>query len=270
MGQWLSDRLGQPFIIENRPGAAGNVATEQVVRAAPDGYTLLLAVPANAINASLYDNLNFNFIDDIVPVAGVARSAFVMAVTPSVPAKTVPEFIAYAKANPGKINMASFGTGTLSHVSGELFMMRANVDMLHVPYRGSWMPDLLAGEVQVVFSAISIVIDNIRTGKLRALAVTSAMRSDALPDVPPLGEFLPGYEAVAWYGLCGPRNTPAEVADKLQETTNLALADPTLKARLADLVVEPMLMRPVQLRKFIADETEKWGKVIRAARIKAG
>ena len=270
MGKWLSDRLGQPFIIENRPGAAGNVATEQVVRAAPDGYTLLLAVPANAINASLYDNLNFNFIDDIVPVAGVARSAFVMAVTPSVPAKTVPEFIAYAKANPGKINMASFGTGTLSHVSGELLMMRASVDMLHVPYRGSWMPDLLAGQVQVVFSAISIVIDNIRTGKLRALAVTSAMRSDALPDVPPLGEFLSGYEAVAWYGLCGPRNTPTEVANKLHETTNLALADPKLKARLADLVVEPMPMRPVQLGKFIADETEKWGKVIRAARIKAG
>ncbi len=233
MGQWLSDRLGQPFIIENRPGAAGNVATDQVVRAAPDGYTLLLAVPANAINASLYDNLNF-------------------------------------KANPGKINMASFGNGTLSHVSGELFMMRASVDMLHVPYRGSWMPDLLAGQVQVVFSAISIVIDNIRTGKLRALAVTSAMRSDALPDVPTLGEFVPGYEAVAWYGLCGPRNTPTEVANKLHETTNLALADPKLKARLADLVVEPMPMRPVQLGKFIADETEKWGKVIRAARIKAG
>jgi tripartite-type tricarboxylate transporter receptor subunit TctC len=270
MGQWLSDRLGQPFIIENRPGAAGNVGTEQVVRAAPDGYTLLLSVPANAINASLYDNLNFNFIDDIVPVAGVARSAFVMAVTPSVPAKTVPEFIAYAKANLGKINMASFGTGTLSHVSGELFMMMAGVDMLHVPYRGSWMPDLLAGQVQVVFSAISIVIDNTRAGKLRALAVTSAMRSDALPDVPTLGEFVPGYEATAWFGMGAPKNTPAEIVDKLNREINAGLADPKLKARLADLVVEPMPMRPVPLGKFIADETEKWGNVIRAARIKAG
>ena len=270
MGQWLSERLGQPFVIENRPGAAGNIGTEAVVKSPPDGYTLLLAGTPNTTNATLYDKLNFNFIRDIAPVATISRNTLVMVLHPSVPAKTVPEFIAYAKANPGKINMASFGTGTLSHVSGELFMMRAGVDMLHVPYRGSWMPDLLAGEVQVVFSAISIVIDNIRTGKLRALAVTSAMRSDALPDVPPLGEFLPGYEAVAWYGLCGPRNTPAEVADKLQETTNLALADPTLKARLADLVVEPMPMRPVQLGTFIADETEKWGKVIRAARIKAG
>src|SRR5215813_7184742 len=193
MGQWLSDRLGQPFIIENRPGAAGNVATEQVVRAAPDGYTLLLAVPANAINASLYDNLNFNFIDDIVPVAGVARSAFVMAVTPSVPAKTVPEFIAYAKANPGKVNMASFGTGTLSHVSGELFMMRAGVDMLHVPYRGSWMPDLLAGQVQVVFSAISIVIDNIRTGKQTARACSDQRNAlGCTAGRPPIGRISAG------------------------------------------------------------------------------
>src|SRR5215467_13248826 len=208
MGQWLSDRLGQPFIIENRPGAAGNVATEQVVRAAPDGYTVLLAVPANAINASLYDKLNFNFIDDIVPVAGIARSAFVMAVTPSVPAKTVPEFIAYAKANPGKINMASFGTGTLSHVSGELFMMRASVDMLHVPYRGSWMPDLLAGQVQVVFSAISIVIDNIRTGKLRAVAVTSAMRSEALPDAPHWENFCRATRRLLGMGSAGPGTHP--------------------------------------------------------------
>jgi tripartite-type tricarboxylate transporter receptor subunit TctC len=265
--------LGPPWPTihhRERPGAAGNVSTEQVVRTAPDGYALLLSVPANAINASLYDNLNFNFIDDIVPVAGVARSAFVMAVTPSVPAKTVPEFIAYAKANPGKINMASFGTGTLSHVSGELFMMMTGVDMLHVPYRGSWMPDLLAGQVQVVFSAMSIVIDNTRAGKLRALAVTSAMRSDALPDVPTLGEFVPGYEATAWFGMGAPKNTPAEIVDKLNSEINAGLADPKLKARLADLVVEPMPMRPVQLGKFIADETEKWGKVIRAARIKAG
>ena len=229
MGQWLSERLGQPFVIENRPGAGSNIATETVVRAAPDGYTLLLVAPANAINATLYDKLNFNFIRDIAPVASIVRAPFVMVVNPSVPAKTVPEFIAYAKANPGKINMASAGNGTSAHVSGELFKMMAGVDMVHVPYRGSDLPDLLGGQVQVMFDPIPQSIEYIRAGKLRALAVTTATRSEALPDIPTVGEFVPGYEASAWYGVGAPKNTPAEIIDKLNKEINAGLADPKIE-----------------------------------------
>ena len=224
IGQWLSERLGQPFVIENRPGAGSNIATEAVVRAPPDGYTLLLVGTANAINATLYDKLNFNFIRDIAPVAGIIRVPNVMVVNPSVPAKTVPEFIAYAKANPGKINMASGGIGTAAHVSGELFKMMAGVDMVHVPYRGAApaLTDLLGGQVQVMFASMPSSIEHIRAGKLRALAVTTATRSEALPDIPTVGEFVPGYEASAWYGVGAPKDTPAEIVDKLNKEINAA------------------------------------------------
>ncbi len=269
VGQSLSERLGQPFIIDNRPGAGSNIGTEVVVGASPDGYTLLLATSANAFNATLYDKLNFNFIRDIVPVAGIARAPFVMAVNPSVSAKTVPEFIAYAKANPGKINMASPGIGSANHVFGELFKMMAGVDMVHVPYRGNLLPDLLGGQVQVVFVGVQSVIGDIRTGKLRALAVTSATRSEALPDVPPLADFVPGYEASARSGIGAPKNTPTEIIDKLNKEITVALANSTMQARLADLGLEPMSMTPSDFGKLIANETEKWGKVIKAANIKA-
>ena len=237
IGQWLSERLGQPFVIENRPGAGTNIGTEAVVRAPPDGYTLLLVGRRNAINATLYDKLNFNFIRDIAPVAGIIRVPLVMVVNPSVPAKTVPEFIAYAKANPGKINMASAGIGTPGHVAGELFKMMAGVDMVHVPYRGAApaLTDLLGGQVQVMFGTTVSSIEHIRAGKLRALAVTTATRSEALPDIPTVGEFVPGYEASAVFGIGAPRNTPAEIVDKLNKEINAALADPKIKARLADL-----------------------------------
>jgi tripartite-type tricarboxylate transporter receptor subunit TctC len=271
IGQWLSERLRQPFIIENRPGASSNIAVEAVVRASPDGYTLLQVVATNAINATLYDRLNFNFIRDIAPVASIARVPLVMEVNPSVPAKTVPEFIAYAKANPGKISMASAGIGTPGHVGGELFKMMTGVNMLHVPYRGSapMVTDLLGGQVQAAFDNLPVSIEHISAGKLRALAVTTATRSEALPDVPTVGDFVPGYEASSWTGLAAPRNMPAEAVEKLNREINIGLADAKVKARLAELGNVPMLMTAVEFEKFVADETEKWGKVIRAANIKA-
>jgi tripartite-type tricarboxylate transporter receptor subunit TctC len=271
MGQWLSERLGQPFIIENRPGAGANIGTEAVVRAPAEGYTLLMAGSYNATNATLYEKLNFNFIRDIAPVAGIIRTALVVVVYPSFPAKTVPQFIAYAKANPRKVNMASAGSGTLSHIAGELFKMMAGVDMVHLPYRGGGpaLNDLLAGQVQVYFASMPSSIEYIRAGKLRALAVTAATRLDELPDIPTVGEFLPGYEASLWYGIGAPRNTPVEVIDKLNETINAGLADLKLKARFTDLGGTVMMGSPADFAKLIADETEKWGKVIRPANIKA-
>jgi tripartite-type tricarboxylate transporter receptor subunit TctC len=270
MGQWLSEHLGQPFVIENRPGASTNIATETVVNAAPDGYTLLFVAPSAAINATLYEKLNFNFIRDITPIAGIMRIPNVMVVNPSVPAQTVPEFIAYAKANPGKVNVASPGIGTSVHLSGELFKMMTGVDMVHVAYKGSApsLTDLLGGQVQVSFATMPASIEFIRTGRLRALAVTTATRSPALPEVPTVGEFVPGYEVSTWYGICARRGTPAEVIDKLNREINAGLADPTMKARLADLGGITIASSPNDFGKLIADETEKWGKVIRAANIK--
>jgi tripartite-type tricarboxylate transporter receptor subunit TctC len=271
MGQWLSERLGQPFVIENRPGAGSNIATEAVVNAGPDGYTLLTVTTSNASNATLYDNLSFNFIRDIAPVAGIHRTPLVMEVNPSVPAKTVPEFISYAKANPGKINMASAGTGTGTHIAGELFKMMTGVDMTHVPYRGAApaLTDLLGGRMQVMFDNMGSSIEQIRAGRMRALAVTTATRSEALPDIPTVGEFVPGYEASGWIGVGAPKSTPAEIVEKLNKEINAGLADPAMKARLADLGAEPMSMTPADFGKFIADETEKWAKVIKFANIKA-
>ncbi len=265
IGQWLSERLGQQFVIENRPGAGSNIGTEAVVRAPADGYTLLLVAPANAINATLYDRLNFNFIRDIAPVAGLIRVANVMEVNPSVPAKTLPEFIAYAKANPGKINMASAGNGSQQHVAGELFKMMTGVSMVHVPYRGGGpaLTDLLGGQVQLYFGTTASTIEYIRTGKLRALAVTTATRSQALPDVPTVGELVPGYEASSWYGIGAPMGTPAEIVDKLNKEINAGLADPKIKARLADMGGTALTGPPAEFGKLIADETEKWGKVVK-------
>ena len=270
MGQWLSERLGQPFVVEHRPGAGANIGTEAVVRAPADGYTLLLVNPANAINATLYDKLNFNFIRDIAPVAGLIRGPFVMLVNPSFPANTVPEFIAYAKAHPGTINFASGGTGFASHLAGELFKAMTAVNMVHVPYRGQApaMTDLLAGQVQVMFDPVVSSIAHIRAGKLRPLAVTTSTRSEALPDIPTVGEFLPGYEASVWFGAGVPKNTPTEIVDRLNKEINDALADPKIKARLADLGGDVLALSPADFGKFIADETEKWGKVIRTANIK--
>jgi tripartite-type tricarboxylate transporter receptor subunit TctC len=270
IGQWLSERLGQQFIIENRPGAGTNIATEMVVRAPADGYTLLLVGPAQAINATLYEKLNFNFIRDIAPIARVIRSSYVMVVNPSVPAKTVPEFIAYAKANPGKLNMASPGNGTSPHVVGELFKMMTGVNMVHVPYRGGGpaLTDLLGGEVQVYFPGTVSSIEYIKTGRLRALGVTTTTRSDALLDIPTVDEFVPGYEASGWFGVGAPRNTPTEIIDKLNREINAALADPKIKARLDDLGVTVFAGSPADFAKHIADETEKWSKVVRAANIK--
>jgi len=271
IGQWLSERLGQQVIIENRVGAAGNIGTEAVVRSPADGYTLLLAGSFNSINATLYDKLNFNFIRDIAPVAGILRSTFIMLVNPRFPANSVPEFIDYAKANPGKINMASAGSGNLSHVAGELFKAMTAVNMLHVPYRGGApaMTDLIGGQVQVYFSTISESIEYIRAGSLRALAVATATRSQVLPDIPTLGEFVPGYEAIGWQGIGAPKNTPTDIIDKLNKDINACIADPKLKARLADLGTTPLAGSPADFAKLIADETEKWSKVIRTANIKA-
>jgi tripartite-type tricarboxylate transporter receptor subunit TctC len=270
IGQWLSERLGQPFIIENRPGAATNIATDAVVRAPADGYTLLMASPPVAINATLYGNLNFNFIRDIAPVATVIRAPFVLEVNPSVPARTVPEFIAYAKANPGKITMASSGNGSGPHLAGELFKIMAGVDMVHVPYRGEApaMNDLLGGQVQVLFGTTPVAIEHIRAGKMRALAVTTTTRAEVLPDTPNLSDFLPGYEASFWDGFGAPKNTPAEVIEKLNKAINAALADPKIKARFADLGGTALAGSPADFGKLIAEETEKWGKVVRAANIK--
>jgi len=271
IGQWLSERLGQQFVIDNRPGGGGNIGTEAVVRAPADGYTLLLVGSFNATNATLYDKLNFNLIRDIAPIAGVFRGALVMLVHPSVPARSVPEFIAYAKANPGRINMASAGIGSTSHLAGELFKAMAGVNLVHVPYRGGGpaVNDLLGGQVQVYFASTPASIEYIKAGRLRALSLTTATRSDALPDIPTVGEFVPGYEATAWYGIGAPRATPAEIVDKLNKEINAALADPRMKARIVDLGGDVLALSPADFGKLIADETEKWGNVIRALNIRA-
>src|SRR5579872_995804 len=268
IAQSLSGQLGQQFIVDDRPGAGSNLAAEVVVRAEPDGYTLLQVASPNAINATLYDNLSFNFIRDIAPVAGIMRYPYVMVVNSSLPAKTVPEFIAYAKANPGKINMASAGNGTAPHVFGELFMMMTGVKMLHVAYRGSYFSDLIGGQVQVVFSPLPSTIGYIKAGTLRALAVTTATRSEALPDIPTVGDFVAGYEASSWQGVGAPRKTPAAIIDKLNKEINAVIAEPKIKARLADLGGTILSGSPAEFGKFIADETDKWAKVIKAANIK--
>jgi tripartite-type tricarboxylate transporter receptor subunit TctC len=270
MGQWLSERIGQQFVIDNRPGGGTNIGTEAVVRAPADGYTLLMVGSANATNAALYDKLNFNFIRDIAPVAGVFRGPYVMVVNPSVPAKSLPEFIAYAKANPRKVNMASAGNGTTPHLAGELFKMMAGVDMVHVPYRGGGpaLNDLLGGQVQVYFATTVSSIGYIRAGRLRGLAVTAATRSDALPDIPTVAEFVPGYEVSTCFGVGAPKATPAEIVEKLNKEINAGLADPKMKARLADLGGEALALSPADFAKLIAEETEKWGKVIKSAGIK--
>ena len=270
VGQSLSERLGQPFVVENRLGGGGNIGTESVVRAPQDGYTLLAVLTGNAINTTLYDKLNFNLTRDIVPVAGISRGSYVVVVNPSVPAKTIPEFITYAKSYPGKINMASAGTGTGPHVAGELFNIMSGANMVHVPYRGGGpaLNDLLGGQVQVYFAISAGTIGYISAGKLRALGVTTAARSDLFPDIPTIAEFLPGYEASAWLGLGAPRGTPTEIVEKLNREINAGLADPKIKARFADLGGTVLPLSPSDFCKLIADETEKWGKVIRAANIK--
>ena len=268
LGQWLSERLGQQFIIEDLPGAGTNLATEKVVRALPDGYTFLMASSSNAINATLYAKLNFDFVRDTIPVASVARTPLVMVVNPSFPAKTVPEFIAYAKANPGKINMASPGIGSSVHLAGELFMKIAGVNFVVVQYRNSYVPDLLAGQVPLSFSPIPTTIANIQAGKLRALAVTGETRSQALPDIPTVGEFIPSYEATVWNGVVAPKNTPTEIIDKLNSEINAGLTDPKFMARLSDIGSVPKSMSRSDFGKFIVDDTDKWGKVIRGANIK--
>jgi tripartite-type tricarboxylate transporter receptor subunit TctC len=265
LGQWLSERLGQQFIIEVRPGAGGNIGTEAVVHAPADGYTLLLVNAQNAINATLYDKLSFKFITDIAPIAGIDRSPLVMEVNPAVPARTVPELIAYAKANPGKINMASAGIGGPQHVAGELFKMMTGIDMIHVPYRGSTpgLTDLLGGQVQVMFDVMASSLEHIRSGKLRALAVTSAARSDVLPDIPTVGEFVPGYEASAWLGLGAPRSTPADIIDRLNAEINAGLGDPAFRAHMTDLGGKVLPGSAADFGQFIAAETEKWAKVVK-------
>jgi len=270
MGQWLSERLGQQFLIENRPGAGTNIGTEAVVRAPADGYTLLLASPPAAINAALYEKLNFNFIRDITPVAGIIRVPGVMVVNPSLPAKTAAEFIAYAKSNPGKISMASAGVGSGPHVAGELFKMMAGLNIIHVPYRGQGpaLTDLIGGQVQLYFAGIPSSIQYIRAGTLRALALTTQARSEVLPDIPTLSDVLPGYEASFWAGFCAPKNTAAEIVNKLNNEINAGLADPKIKARLADLAATPLPGSPADFGRLIADESEKWGKVVKFAGIK--
>ena len=270
IGQWLTDRLGQSFVIENRPGAGGNIGTEAVVNAAPDGYTLLLATVPNAVNASLYEKLSFNFIRDIVPVAGIIRVPMVILLNPSVPAATVAEFISYAKANPDKVNMASAGNGSAPHMAGELFKMMAGVNLVHVPYRGQGpaLTDLLGGQVQVLFAATPGTTEYITTGKLRALAVTSASRAEMLPELKTVADFVPGYEASQWYGIGAPSNTPVEIVDKLNKQIKAAIADPGMKARFAAIGGEPLGGSPAEFGKLISEETEKWGRVVRAAGIK--
>ncbi len=269
VAQWLSQRLGEQVIVDNKPGANGNVGTEAALRAAADGYTLLMCIAANAVDATLYKNLNFNFMRDIAPIAGIVRIPQVLVVTPSLPVHSVPEFIAYAKANPGKLNMASGGIGGTPHVAGELFKMMAGVDLVHVPYRGNPRPDLLAGQVQVMFDTLPASIEFVRTGKLRGLAVTTATRVPALPDLPAIAEFLPGYEATSWQGLCAPKGTPDRVIVKLNGAVNAGLADAEMQAKLANLGAVPMPMSPAEFGKFVSDEVAKWAKVIQFAGIKA-
>jgi tripartite-type tricarboxylate transporter receptor subunit TctC len=271
IGQWLSDRLGEQFIVENRPGAGGNIATEAVVRASPDGYTLLYVTTANASNATLYDKLNFNFVSDIAPIAPIVSFPYIMVVNPSVPAKTLVEFIVYAKANPGKINMASPGIGSTPHLNGELFKVMTGTNIVHVPYRSAAavLTDLMSGQVQLYFGTTASSLEYVRTGKLRALGVTIERRLDALPDIPTVGEFVPGYEAHNWYGVGAPKATPAEIVEKLNKEINAAVADPKTKARLVDLGATALTGSPADFGKLIATETEKWGKVIRALNIKA-
>jgi tripartite-type tricarboxylate transporter receptor subunit TctC len=271
IGQWLSERLGQPFVIENRPGANGNIGTEAVVKSPPDGYTLLLCGNPNAINATFYDKLNYNFIRDIAPVAGVLRGPYVLVVNPSVLAKSAPELIAYAKANPRKVNMASQGNGSPGHVAGELFQMMTGINLVHVPYRGiaPALTDLIGGQVQVAFSSLTAAMEYIKAGRLRALALTTATRSDALPDVPTVGEFVPGYEASTWYGVGAPKATPAEIVEKLNKEIKASLADPKLQARLGNVGGTVMMGSPADFGKFIATETEKWGEVVKFVGIKA-
>src|SRR5215217_4918984 len=267
IGQWLSERLGQSFVVENRPGGGTNIATEAVVRAPPDGYTLLLVAPANAINATLYDKLNFNFLRDVEPVAGLIRFPNVVVVNPAVPVKTIPELIAYAKANPGKLNMASSGNGSTIHMSGELFKMLTGIDMVHVPYRGGApaLTDLIAGQVHVMFDNIPTCAEHVKTGKLRGLAVTSTTRSEVLPDLPTVADFLPGYEASAWYGLAAPKNTPREIVETLNTAVNAILADPTAKKRFAEIGAILLPGSAAEFGRLLADETEKWGKVVKFA-----
>ena len=271
VGQWLSERLGTAFVIENRPGASSNLGTEVVVNAPPDGYTLLNLSSANATNATMYEKLNFNFIRDIAPVASLVRFPYVIEVNPSVSVKTVPELIAYAKANPGKLSIASSGTGTPAHIAGELFKLMTGIDMVHVPYRGAALAltDLIGGQVQVMIDNMAASLEHIRAGRLRALAVTTATRLEWLPDLPTVGEFVPGFEASSMNGVGAPKRTPTEIVDKLNTEINTALADPKIKARIADLGLTPLVGSPADLGQLIADETEKWGKVIRTANIKA-
>jgi tripartite-type tricarboxylate transporter receptor subunit TctC len=271
MGQWLSERLGQPVVVDNRPGAGGNIGTEIGVRAPPDGYTLLMALSLNAINAAVYEKLPFNFIRDTAPVASIASIPLIMEVNPSVPVKTVPEFVVYAKANPGKINIGSGGNGSPAHVAAELFKMMAGLDMVHVPYRGEGLalPDLISGQLQAMFGVMPASLGYIKSGKLRALAVTTAKRQELLPDIPTVGEVLPGYEARGWYGIVVPRATPVRIIEKLNQEINAALADPTMKTRLTDLGCAVFAGSPADFGKFITDETEKWAKVVKFAGIKA-
>jgi len=271
IGPWLSERLGQPFIIENRPGGSNNIGTEAVVRAPADGHTLLAISGVNVVSTMLFDKLNFNFLQDIAPVAGTMHTPLVMTVAPSFPAKTIPEFIAYAKANPGRLNFASGGTGTGPHLAGELFKKMTGVNLLHVPYRGEGLAlaDLLGGQVQVMFNSSIVALESVRAGKLRALGVTTAEHWDALPDVSTVSEFVPGFEARGWFGVGAPKDTPAETIEKLNKAINASLADPRIKARFADLGGIPFFGSPSELRKFVAEEAEKWGAVIRAANIKA-
>ena len=265
MGQWLSERLGQSFVIENRPGGGTNIATEAVIRAAPDGYTLLLVAPANAINATLYDKLNFNFLQEIEPIAGIIRFPNVVVVNPSVPVKSIPELIAYAKANPGKLNMASSGNGSTIHMSGELFKMLTGINMVHVPYRGGApaLTDMISGQVQVMFDNIPTCAEHVKSGKLRGLAVTSTTRSDVLPDLPTVADFLPGYEASAWYGLAAPKNTPREIVETLNKAVNAILAEPAAKTRFAEHGAILLPGSAADFGKLLSDETEKWGKVVK-------
>jgi len=271
MGQWLSERLGQQFIVENRPGAGANIAMDAVAKSVPDGYTLLLVSPGAAINATLYEKLPYDFVRDFAPISGFLRAPNIMVLNPGVPAKTVPDFIEYAKANPGKVNMASAGNGSSVHVSGELFKLMAGVDLTHVPYRGAgpMLSDLLGGQVQVAFPDIGSSLEHVKAGKLRAIGVTTASRSEALPDVPSVGEFVPGYEAINWFGLAAPKGTPPGIVTKLNGELNAALADPKIKVRLADLGGMPLSGSAADFARLIADETDKWGKIIRTAKIKA-